>query len=113
MICSTNVDIPGFNSVVFSSRMVQDRIIEVDLIAVWGYRCERGEECSGDSRHEYQCDVRCRSLRRWEHVDSKANCSDMPSRGDLEFVESELHATFYHTILDEYAWSRPAYQWFY
>ena len=49
----------------------------------------------------------------WEHVDSKANCSDMPSRGDFEFVDSELHATFYHTILDEYAWSRPAYQWFY
>ena len=49
----------------------------------------------------------------WEHVDSKANCSDMPSRGDLEFVERELHATFYHTILDEYEWSRPAYLWFY
>ena len=48
----------------------------------------------------------------WEHVDSKANCSDMPSRRDFDFVINTLHATYFHTVLDEYAWNRPAYQWF-
>jgi len=49
----------------------------------------------------------------WEHVDSKANCADMPSRMDFDYVTNYLHATFVPTILDEYAWSRPSFQWFY
>ena len=49
----------------------------------------------------------------WEHVDSKANCSDMPSRMDFEFVERVLHAQYIPTILDQYMWERPVYQWFY
>ena len=49
----------------------------------------------------------------WEHVDSKANCSDMPSRLDFDYVRNTLHATYYQTIIDEYAWARPVYQWFY
>ena len=49
----------------------------------------------------------------WEHVDSKANPSDMPSRRDFAFVINELRATYFHPALDEYMWSRPVYQWFY
>ena len=53
------------------------------------------------------------NLIQWEHVDSKANCSDMPSRKDFAYVIRALRAVYFPTILDEYAWSRPAYQWFY
>ena len=49
----------------------------------------------------------------WEHVDSKANCADMPSRMDFEYVKSVLRAVEFPIVLDEYAWSRPAFQWFY
>ena len=49
----------------------------------------------------------------WEHVDSKANCADMPSRLDFDYVTNVLHASEFALVLDEYAWSRPAFQWFY
>ncbi len=49
----------------------------------------------------------------WEHVDSKANCADMPSRLDFDFMINTLKATFIYTVLDEYMWNRPMFQWFY
>ena len=50
----------------------------------------------------------------WEHVDSKANCADMPSRLDFDFVINTLHAIWFELIIDEYAWlARPSFQWLY
>ena len=49
----------------------------------------------------------------WEHVDSKANCADMPSRLDFDYVINTLRAIEFELVLDEYAWNRPAFQWFY
>ena len=49
----------------------------------------------------------------YEHVDSKANPSDFPSRGMFEYVRTYLQAEWFEPILDEWMWLRPAYAWFY
>ena len=55
----------------------------------------------------HTANTRIRAHVWWEHVDSKANCSDMPSRMNFDLVH-ELGATYFELMLDEYMWMRPS-----
>ena len=55
--------------------------------------------------------TRIRAHVWWKHVDSKANCSDMPSRMNFDLVH-ELGAAYFELMLDEHIWMRPSYLWF-
>ena len=48
----------------------------------------------------------------YEHVDSKANPADLPSRLLFGYLAFGLRAVWFDCVLDEATWSRPIYEWF-